>query len=333
MPKPLAKLYSLLETDESNLKMKGDVEEVLAFLENNEVSAFADLYKAYGKKIRYVMASRILIQVSKLYSTIKFPRLIKLLPDMSRQEVERMIVDASRIGQLRVRIDHSKDMINFGQESDPAPLYVDDEATVDSLAHFRNADKTEWVSNHLNGLARVLEAAICQLQEADEARILAARNRNYKSYLQTRNREFTKLKTRRLEIEDKIVDCEDKERQRVTQIREKREKDAQNQIEEQLAKERKAKQVADERRKQDEQRADEMRACQEKLDSMKKNELGAKLFEGLTAELLMTKWNGRFNELVDERVEIMKRDKKEAQDKIRKQERSVRKIFFVHIVQ
>ena len=57
--------------------MKGDIEEVLAFLENNEVAAFADLYAAYGKKIRYVMASRILIQASKLYSTIKFPRLIK----------------------------------------------------------------------------------------------------------------------------------------------------------------------------------------------------------------------------------------------------------------
>ena len=108
VPKPLAKLFSLLETDESNLKMKGDVEEVLAFLENNEVGAFAELYQAYGKKIRYVMASRILMQVSKLFSTIKFPRLIKLLPDMSRQEVERMIVDASRIGQLRVRVDHSK---------------------------------------------------------------------------------------------------------------------------------------------------------------------------------------------------------------------------------
>ena len=37
--------------------------------------------------------------------TIKFPRLIKLLPGMSREEVERMIVDALRIGQLRVRID------------------------------------------------------------------------------------------------------------------------------------------------------------------------------------------------------------------------------------
>ena len=74
------------------------------------------------------------IQVSKLYSTIKFPRLIRLLPNMTRQEVERMIVDASRIGQLRVRIDHSKDMINFGLESDPAPLYVDDETSLDSLS-------------------------------------------------------------------------------------------------------------------------------------------------------------------------------------------------------
>lgn len=37
----------------------------------------------------------------------------KLFPDMSRQEVERVIVDASRIGQLRVRIDHSKVKIEF----------------------------------------------------------------------------------------------------------------------------------------------------------------------------------------------------------------------------
>ena len=63
--------------------------------------------------------------------------------------------------------------------------------------------------------------------------------------------------------------------------------------------------------------------AQEKLDSMKKTEFGAKLFEGLTAELLMTKWNGRLEELVTERVELMKKDKREAQDKIRKQERSV----------
>jgi len=105
----------------------------------------------YAKKIRNVMASRILIQVSKLYMTIKFPRLIKLLPGMSREEVERMIVDASRIGQLRVRIDHSKDMIKFGLESDPAPLYVDDVMSIDPLASQRK-NQNEWVSSHLNAL-------------------------------------------------------------------------------------------------------------------------------------------------------------------------------------
>merc|ERR1719495_757820 len=110
-----------------NLKMKDDVEQILSFLQNHESEKMRDLYTAYAAKIRNVMASRILIQVSKLYSTIKFPRLIRLLPNMTRQEVERMIVDGSRIG-------HSKDMINFGLESDPAPLYVDDETALDSLS-------------------------------------------------------------------------------------------------------------------------------------------------------------------------------------------------------
>ena len=84
-----------------------------------------------------------------------------------------------------------------------------------------------------------------------------------------------------------------------------------------------------ERRKEEEQKADDMRQAQEKLDSMKKTEFGAKLFDGLTAEDLMTKYQGRLDELVSERVEMMKKDKREAQDRIRKQERSVSKIIFV----
>ena len=52
-------------------------------------------------------------------------------------------------------------MINFGLESDPAPLYVDDEMSLDS--NYRN-DQNEWVSNHLNALARVLELAITQVR-------------------------------------------------------------------------------------------------------------------------------------------------------------------------
>ena len=55
-----------------NLKMKDDVEQILEFLQNHESEKMRDLYTAYASKIRNVMASRILIQVSKLYSTIKF---------------------------------------------------------------------------------------------------------------------------------------------------------------------------------------------------------------------------------------------------------------------
>jgi len=76
----------------------------------------------------------------------------------------------------------------------------------------------------LNGLARVLETAIVQLQESDEARQLVARNRNYKSCFRARNKEFIKLKTRRTEIEDHIEDFDREERERQTREREKRKK-------------------------------------------------------------------------------------------------------------
>ena len=86
-----------------------------------------------------------------------------------------------------------------------------------------------------------------------------------------------------------------------------------------------------ERRKEEEQKADDIRQAQEKLDSMKKTEFGAKLFEGLTAEMLMNKYQGRLDELVSERVELMKKDKREAQERIRKQERSVSPtLIYVH---
>jgi len=299
--KPLVKLYNLLETDEMNLKMKDDVEQILEFLQNHESEKMRDLYTAYAAKIRNVMASRILIQVSKLYSTIKFPRLIRLLPNMTRQEVERMIVDASRIGQLRVRIDHSKDMINFGLESDPAPLYVDDETSLDSLSSYRN-DQNEWVSNHLNALARVLETAITQLRDDEETKKLA-RAKNYKNYQATRQREPTKLKQRRDHIEQIIVGCENDEKERI--LRDKETKKAA----EEAAKKReveieiKAKEDADAKKKAAAEKAEVVRQYQDKLDSLRKTDFGSKLFEGMTAETLMTKYSGDIEDFVNERME------------------------------
>merc|ERR1719197_1774181 len=300
--------------------MKDDVEQILEFLQNHESEKMRDLYTAYASKVRNVMASRILIQVSKLYSTIKFPRLIRLLPNMTRQEVERMIVDASRIGQLRVRIDHSKDMINFGLESDPAPLYVDDETSLDSLSSYRN-DQNEWVSNHLNALARVLETAITQLRDDEETKKLA-RAKNYKNYQATRQREPTKLKQRRDHIEQIIVGCENDEKERI--LRDKETKKAA----EEAAKKReveieiKAKEDADAKKKAAAEKAEVVRQYQDKLDSLRKTDFGSKLFEGMTAETLMTKYSGDIEDFVNERMEKMKMDRREAQEKIRKQERS-----------
>jgi hypothetical protein len=53
---------------------------------------------------------------------------------------------------------------------------------------------------------------------------------------------------------------------------------------------------------------------------MKKTDLGSKLFKDLTPEMLLTR---NMEELFDERVELLRKSKKEDQEKLRKMERTV----------
>merc|ERR1719468_1404694 len=320
IPKQLVRLYELLETDEGSLKMKNEVEEILSWLENHSSERMREYYALYAQKIKGVMASRILIKVSKIYMTVKFPKLIKLLPDMSRQDVERMIVDASRIGQLRVRIDHSKDIINFGRDSDPAPLYVDDGVSTDPLTASREDTKNEWISNRLKDLSRVLEMAIIQLKSDEEEKLtIKRRTNNYAAYIKARSRESSRLKNRRDEIEERIEECETEVRERATREREKKARDKADKEKEIADKEKRDRDRLDALRKGEEQKAEQLRQAREKLESMRKSELGAKLFADLTAEMLLTV---DLNELFQERVKKFKEIKREDQEKLKKVERS-----------
>ena len=84
----------------------------------------------------------------------------------------------------------------------------------------------------------------------------------------------------------------------------------------------KAKEDADAKKKAAAEKAEVVRQYQDKLDSLRKTDFGSKLFEGMTAETLMTKYSGDIEDFVNERMEKMKMDRREAQEKIRKQERS-----------
>ena len=66
VPKPMIKLYNLIEAGENTLKIKDEVEAILSWIENHENAQMRELHNLYANKVRNVMASRILIQVSKV---------------------------------------------------------------------------------------------------------------------------------------------------------------------------------------------------------------------------------------------------------------------------
>ena len=63
-----------------------------------------------------------------------------------------------------------------------------------------------------------------------------------------------------------------------------------------------------------------MRQAEQKLESIKKTEIGMKMFKDLTAKEIM---NRDIQEIFEERAQLLKRSKKEDQEKLRKQERNV----------
>ena len=63
-----------------------------------------------------------------------------------------------------------------------------------------------------------------------------------------------------------------------------------------------------------------MRQAEQKLESIKKTDIGMKMFKDLTAKEIM---NRDIQEIFEERAQLLKRSKKEDQEKLRKQERNV----------
>ena len=71
-----------------------------------------------------------------------------------------------------------------------------------------------------------------------------------------------------------------------------------------------------------------MRQAEQKLESIKKTDIGMKMFKDLTAKEIM---NRDIQEIFEERAQLLKRSKKEDQEKLRKQERNVSSLKILNL--
>ena len=70
----------------------------------------------YLPAVKEVTLVRLLKQVSQVYQSVCFKRLLELAPFRNSFELERVIVDCVRHNDMQIRVDHRTRTVHFGTD-------------------------------------------------------------------------------------------------------------------------------------------------------------------------------------------------------------------------
>jgi len=319
VPRQLKELYEWLELKNHPLKMADRVSSVFEWM--SEQTAEPELVN-YIPHLRQVVITRVLQQVSSLYKSISFKRLMKFLPAeyCSKIELEQFIVDASRNGQLQVRIDHMKNCVYMGTDLNASPLYVEDEFFESKRLQ---ALPSERVSASFNKTVRSMMQAHHALnshniQEERELKMRELLN----LYNKTKAKTHSLMLRRRQIIEDRKERMESEKR---TQEQEERLAAQKQEAAVRAAEQARIDKEQRERRtrlQQEQQKAEDLQKANDKLEMLKKTEIGKKLFENVQADDIM-KNDFNTEDMVNKQIVLKEKEKKEINDRRKAQEKKI----------
>ncbi|KAJ3220484.1 eukaryotic translation initiation factor 3 subunit A [Clydaea vesicula] len=111
----LKDLYSILEVQFHPLSICKKIEPIMqSVLKNNELAK-------YAKPLQSVILTRLLQQLSQVYTTVKIDSIVNLATfqepfNLNAHKIEKFIMNGCKRGELSIRIDHQTQSITFEQD-------------------------------------------------------------------------------------------------------------------------------------------------------------------------------------------------------------------------
>lgn len=314
-PKQLRDLFQWIEVDFHPLRLSSRIATSLLWIrEQTKEPELAQYIPALEGNV----VSRVLQQMAQVYHTIEFSHLLSLLPFCTAFQLERAIIDASRNGQIQVRIDHKRGALSFGTDLNASPLYVEDEFFEPQRLQPLPSEK---VSQQFNEMAQALHKAYNILKPASEAEemqkrrevILALFNKTWRKEQQNILQRRQVIEMRKEQLEEFSREKEKQEQKAVLEQEEAVKVAEQQRLSKEM-------QEREEMRRKEEKDEEERRVAQDRLEMIRKSELGAKMLKDIDVETF-TKIDP--DELMKRQMETMEREKKDMQDRLKAQEKKV----------
>ncbi|RNA26224.1 eukaryotic translation initiation factor 3 subunit A isoform X2 [Brachionus plicatilis] len=156
-------LYKSLECEFNPLKLSERVNKCLDYLESRTDLANEN-YNQYIQPIREIAVTRLLKQISQIYTTIEIKRFLRLIPKgVDDHTLEKLIVDSAKNLDLQVRINHQTKSLHFGND-----LYVSQKDDMPEGPSIQSMP-SEQIRNQLINMSQALQQAN-QIISRDESK-------------------------------------------------------------------------------------------------------------------------------------------------------------------
>lgn len=303
-------LHKWLEVDYNPLLLCKNVEEVIEYIRSDEKNPLMQ----YIDALHDVTLVRLVRQVSQVYQTIEFTRLLELAKFADTFKLERTLVDCVRHNDMQITIDHKDKMVMFGTDlSESQREDHHDGPTLQSMP-------SEQVRQQLVSMSVVLHRAIAAINpNRQKAEREALRAQMVALYHENKVREHQAILIRQKLIEDRKEHIE-----RLNTEREEEEVRRQEEIlqQQKLVEKKRLELEAEEKKKKKEDNESKQiknRAIQEAIQKLAGSAHGQKIIKNMEEKGTPAD----ADELEKEEKQALQRERKELQAKLKSQEKRV----------
>ncbi|XP_033340764.2 eukaryotic translation initiation factor 3 subunit A isoform X1 [Megalopta genalis] len=307
----LQDLYSWLEVEFHPLELCTRVDSVIQTLQTDENSPFIQ----YIPALQDVTLVRLIHQISQVYQTVQFARLLELAKFTTDFHLERLLVDCVRYNDMQIRINHGKKCVHFGVDLSEAQREDHPDGPV------LQAMPSEQIRCQLVNMATVLHRAIHIInpnkKKTEREKLRSAMVGHYHE---------TKLKEhQRILGRHKIIEERKEYIEHINTVREEEEMRRQEELQRQqmLAEQKRLEQEREERerkRQQSEIQQIKDRHLKEKMQQISQTSHGQKVLKKLDEDEIK-KLDAE--QIAAREAEELQKERREMQQKLKSQEKKI----------
>lgn len=306
-------LYNWLEVDFSPLNLCKRVQTVIDAIDT--IPEENNLLSQYTRFLKDVTIMRLIRQISQVYQSIEFSRLLELASFSNIFYLEKLLVDSVRHNDMQIRIDHQRNCIYFGTDlTESQREYHPDGPMLQSMP-------SEQIRSQLVNMSIVLHRAVAAVypnREKDQRAKL--RSQMVYHYHEIKEKEHQRILQRQKIIEDRKEFIEKQNNAREEEEARRLEDESRKA---KLAEQKRLEKENEERerkRHQNEIQAIKEKSLKEKVQQISQTALGKKMLSKLDEEGIK-KLDAE--QIAAKESEELQREKRELQSKLKSQEKKI----------